>query len=633
MFDSVKHTPLILTSMTVATIVCGGNIKPASPTYSPQIVAQQRTAAVSLIQELKKTIASGKKQFTIKSGIYRFDNSFNLKKLDGMTIDGQGAEFIFTLKKGGMRLIECQNTTVKNIFLDIDPLPFIQGTVIEVNANSKTIDIKLDPGYPDYFKLAGNNKKNMRCIFFDPEGKKALDINDSATKPPRQVSPGVLRIDGPRVFYPRKRALKQGDRVVINMRYGGGGIRVEKCSNITLENISIYAAGGFGIHEYGIGNGGNIYKGCKIIRRPDTSRLMAGASDGFHSMQQKKGPKLLGCEISYTFDDLINIHGFQQFVINKKSSTEMIIGGPFEQDFTKGSTLYFYSSPDAKPLGKAIVVECTKLTDCTQKEIEKPIKQYFKEKFSLRIRSFSRSEPCLIKLDRPIPAEQFDLVCSRDYAGSGAIIENCILHDGNIRGVLLKSPNTLVKNCRIERTARSGIVIKPEIYWLEGPFPDGIKIINNTLIDCGFGAISKKEKYSEIAPIAVLSNFSKRLFPPLFTSSVNMKNIEISGNNIINAPGPGIIIFNAANVVVNNNVIVNPAAKYWEFNMLDLTANLINHGEISPTELSVIQKPYYGILIMSSENIHGSGNQVKKSANYCRGTVGVGPWTKNISFN
>ena len=626
------HSPLILTMMASATAACGVNIQPATPAYSPQAIVQQRKDASELLQKMARTFSGGEKKLTIKPGVYRFDRNVDLRNLDGVTIDGQGAEFVFTLKKGSLRLINCRNTTLKNISLDVDPVPFIQGTVMAINPTAKNIDLKLDPGYPDYFKIFGNNKKKLRCIFLDSKGEKSLNVNDSTTHILKKVSPGVLRIDGRRVFYPRNPTLKIGDRVALPLRFGSGGIQVISCSGLTMENISIYAAAGFAIQEFGISEGGNVYRKCRIVRRPGTSRLMAGVADGFHSMQQKKGPKLIECEISHTFDDLINIHGFMQFIVDKKSPTEIVVAGPFGQDFAKGSKLYFYAIPEAKPLGTATVVECSRLKDLSVEKIKEEISSHVKKEFNLWIRPFSQSEPCVVKLDRPVKAEKFDFLCSHDYACEGAVIEKCYLHDGNIRGILLKAPNSLVKNCRIEHINRSGITIKPEVFWLEGPFPSNIKIIDNILIDCGFGAISKIEKYSEIAPIEVFSNFTRRLFPPLFTDSINISNIEIKGNRIVNAPGPGIMIINTRDAVVSDNTIVNPAAKDWEFNMLDLTANLPAGIKTTPEKFSVAQRPYFGIFIMSSENISGSGNQVEKTAPYCRGTVGVGPWTNNIKL-
>ena len=599
---------------------------------SSQTIDQQRQAAVTLLANINQAISNGQKNISIPNGIYRFDTGFELQNLDGVSIEGNGSQFIFTLKKGGMKLSNCKNTAVKNIYFDVDPLPFVQGTVVAIDTSAKTIDLQLDPGFPDFFSVVGSNGGRKRCIFFEASGNKALDFNDPGTYPPVVLSSGNIRISCPRVFYPRPRPLQVGDRAVICLKCGGGGLSLNKCSNMTFESLTIYASGGFAIHEYGIGDGGNTYTSCKVVRRPGTNRLMASASDGFHSMQQKVGPKLVNCEISHAFDDLINIHGFIQFVYNAITSNKMIIAGPFQKDFSVGSTLYFYSAPDAVPVGKAKITAINPVTNISTATIENTIKNHFLNTYNLNIRSFSNCEPCEVTLDKSVIVSNYDFVSSRDYSGTEACIENCYLHDGNIRGILLKAPQSKVTNCKIERIARSGIVIKPEVYWLEGPFPENIKITNNKLTDCGFGAISKVEKYWEFAPIQVVSNFSERLFPPLFTSSKNIDNVEISNNTIINSPGPAIMLLNVNTALINKNIIQNPAAKYWDFNMLDLTQNYTNNSSVTPQQTLAASQPYFGIFIMSSKDVDCKGNTAQNTNSYFKGIIGIGPWTQNITF-
>jgi len=84
----------------------------------------------ALIASLAEAIDAGSKTFAIPPAVYRFGRrSFELKDARDMQIDGQGSTFIFALRGGRVRLESCQNVTVKNLFLDMEHPPFIQGTI------------------------------------------------------------------------------------------------------------------------------------------------------------------------------------------------------------------------------------------------------------------------------------------------------------------------------------------------------------------------------------------------------------------------------------------------------------------------------------------------------------------------
>ena len=68
---------------------------------------------------------------------------------------------------------------------------------------------------------------------------------------------------------------------------------------MTAVNVTIYARGNMGFLETA-GEGGNVYRGVKIIRKPGSAGLMALNADGFHSSGVGVGPALEESEISFT---------------------------------------------------------------------------------------------------------------------------------------------------------------------------------------------------------------------------------------------------------------------------------------------------------------------------------------------
>ena len=92
------------------------------------------TAAQSELQkEINAQIAAGKKVVKLTRPEYRSAKTIELRKLDGVTIDGNGAKLVMTRPVHALRLNGCRNTTVKNLTIDYDPLPFTQGVITAVS--------------------------------------------------------------------------------------------------------------------------------------------------------------------------------------------------------------------------------------------------------------------------------------------------------------------------------------------------------------------------------------------------------------------------------------------------------------------------------------------------------------------
>ncbi len=587
------------------------------PEATPHAVAEPKPEgdAGSLIASLAAAVDAGSKTFVIPAAVYRFGRrSFELKNLREMQIDGQGSTFIFALRGGRVHLESCQNVTVKNLFLDMEHPPFIQGTIRAIDRANQTIDFSVDDGFLSQYR---SGEKSARYVIMDPSGRRELPLPDAPSPPPVELPSGLLRGRPVRLFQPGDDCFDVGSKIVVNMRGSGGGVSVKGSSGITLEAVVVYAAGSFAFHESGRSEGGNVYRRCKLVPRPGSPSIWAGAADAFHSMNQRRGPHLVDCEFSWAFDDLINIHGFINLVIEKRGPDHLLLAGPFERDFDVGDTLKFYRYPDAVPAGEAVVTEIAPAPELSRKEIERRATDFFRAASSHNpVRSFPGSEPSLVKLDRQVDVKDFDLAVSSAYSGRGAVIENCHLHNGHVRGILLKSPDAIIKNCTIEHIHRSGIVLYAEQYWLEGPFPDNIKIADNALKDCGFASLPE-------GSITTMSAFG--VPRGRVGHAYNIRNIELVGNTITDAPGVAIKLVNADGVLVRNNTVINPLCSLAGARRLDFS------GDIQRDVLNdVMRNPYYGIVTISSRNVRSSGNRAEQTPAAWRGMIGAGSWSENI---
>ncbi len=598
-----------------AALVCGM----CFPIIAPVAVGQQPEGDVqALLASVAEALDAGSTRFAIPPALYRFGRrSFELKNVREIEIDGQGATFMFALRGGRVRLESCQSVTVKNLFLDMENPPFIQGTIQAIDRANKTIDFSVDDGFLSQYR---SGERSARYVIMDPAGHRELQLPDALSPPPVALPSGFLRGRPVRLFQPGNTRFDVGYKIVVNMRGSGGGISVSGCSGITMEDVVVYAAGGFAFHESGRSEGGNLYRRCKLVPRPGSSSLWAGAADAFHSMNQRRGPHLIECEFSWAFDDLINIHGFINLVIAKRDSDHLLLAGPYERDFDVGDTLKFYRYPDAVPAGEAVVTAITPVSEPSRQEVERRAAEFFTATHKHNpVRSFPGSQPSWVKLDRSVDLREFDLAVSSAYSGRGAVIENCHLHHGHVRGILLKSPDATVKNCTIEHIHRSGIVLLAEQYWMEGPFPDNVRIVDNTLRNCGFSSLTGA------APIHTSSDFARPRSN--LSHAFNIRNIEISGNRIVDAPGVAIKLVNVDGALVQSNTIINPFRGLAEGERLDFS-----HGIAAGELTDVMENPHYGILTISTRNVRGWGNRAENTPPAWRGMVGIGTWSDLIEI-
>ena len=142
--------------------------------------------------------------------------------------------------------------------------------------------------------------------------------------------------------------------------------------------------------------------------------------------------------------------------------------------------------------------------------------------------------------------------------------------------------------------------------------------MNNVLKDCGFASLT------EGASITTTSAFG--VPRGSIAHAYNIRDIEISGNRIVDPPGVAIKLVNADGVLIRNNTIINPLGGLNQQETLDFSRG------IPSNELTeVMRYPYYGIVTISTRNVRGSGNRAENTPPAWRGMVGVGPWSENIA--
>ena len=508
---------------------------------------KERRAAAGreVLERIRRAGRNGSGMVRIPPGDYRFPGreGILLENLRDISLEAEGATFWFSSEvTAGVHFRNCRNVRLSGLALDMEELPFLQGTLLDVG------DVRLVIRLEEYFVRRFHGQRDQdhfRLMFLDAAGEHEVDNLDFIV--PRETlsfdAAGnlLVPVSEPvaRHWRYQLRTPRPGDRIVLGMRHEGGMLLVDGCETMCFEAVTVYASPCFAFYESGHGGGGNSYRRCRLIRRPGTDRLLASAADCFHSMNQHCGPLIEACEFSWAMDDLVNIHGYFHVVVEPLAKDELLIVTPFGTDLPDGTELFFFSAPRGVEKCRAVVVS-SRETVGSEEEGLRCIKELYKRKFGIELQSFPGGSFCRIRLDRPVDIESGDFACSYGSCGSGAILRNNHLHDCHVRGILLKAADCRIEGNCIERIALNGIILKPEFFWLEGPMPRNIVIRGNRLNDCAFG-------HTAIAAILVMCGCcappSDRITPTINTEKITIADNEISNCNA----GPAIAVFNSRN--------------------------------------------------------------------------------------
>ena len=457
--------------------------------FSEADKAAQRDAARALLDTVRAAIKGGDREIKIKSGYYRFGSadapSFSLYNACDLKITGgEDVELIQETQGSVIRLIGCKGVSLSQIKVDYAEMKFIQFTVCGFNEKGEPT-VTVDENYKGYFEKFKEKLVGNRILYYDSRDL-SLELVSSNTrgflKELTDLGDGRFQIiyrDQITTMLTPRIDLKVGDKAVIFSRGGDHAIAIEGCESVALEDIDIYASGAFGISEHSC-IGKNTYRRVRMIRRPDTDRLVCTTRDGFHSQNVKYGALIEDCEFSYAEDDLLNVHCFNGVITGIYSDTEYEITFPLNAGLDPDTDMVFINNGS---ITNVKVTEVERITD------EEKIKSYeslnvtIKEAIGRPIRTFNTPNIYKIKLNKSVSAEMYDEVTSAGYSSAGLVVRNCYFHDSHCMAVIVTGPDATVENCRFERNGGTAVSLVRGGLWSEGPYPTKIRIANNTFTE------------------------------------------------------------------------------------------------------------------------------------------------------
>ena len=236
-----------------------------------------------------------------------------LKGMKNCRLCGKGARLFLSGHMQVFTLDHCENIILSDFVINWKKPLVAEGRV--VSKNGTEIDVFVDPErFPHRFQNdnlefdvgAGEWYPYNRCaIVFEPHSLRARrDVSDVCFKSIVPLGDGLYRMtlwgnDDIRV----------GD--LLNMRHNErihAGIFSEKCSDITVENVTFYSCGGLGCLSQFCHN--MTYRGVHFLPDKDLGRFVSGGrDDGMHVTCNSGTVTITECSFHGLMDDPINVHG------------------------------------------------------------------------------------------------------------------------------------------------------------------------------------------------------------------------------------------------------------------------------------------------------------------------------------
>ena len=500
-----------------------------------------------------KALAEGQKKIDIPKGIYYLEmkdgKPLTLDSLKDVEIHANGSEIITRLPSQAIQISNCENLRISGFSIDCDTLPFTQGKIVAIDpVDCMWWEIEIMGGYP-----LGNLGKSMpdRVQIFDSK-------TDNLKKNLYTYFPGVFskveKVGDRRFRFEKKNKNPNsnevlGDFVVLTLPSKGTRphtIVTSGSKNIQFEDVIIYSGNCFGFFEDQCER--NSYNRCQVTKklndpRVTYPRLRSINADAFHSKGATIGPTITNCIFMYHGDDCIAINtSFYKVLTGKGEIIDLATN--FRRIKMKVGNMLRFIDFEGKVIGDAKLVKIESATDYSKDDLARLTEMFKATRDNRRDPSVTR-----LTLDRKVKINTGGVVSSLDMGGSGFVVRNNKMGYTRARGVLVKSSDGVIAGNEIIGCELSGIILAPELYWMEAGFSRNVLIENNTIKDCMFANSSYGiEQAAYISVIAI--NASHKIVPV-----GGFKNITIKNNILENSPVPAMIITSVESALVTGNSI------------------------------------------------------------------------------
>lgn len=436
-----------------------------------------------------------------------------IREKKGITLDGQGSEFVYHGHIQPITVDNSSNITLKNISVDWDKPLTAEAKVIESDSSKILIEIDIDQ-FPYRVTEEG-------LIFSADDweadwklsdgGWRLMEFDTNYLVAPNTGDKGSVRGDLKNVHYKeagRGRVLMEGNfkrvpavghhLVLRHSTRDHAGIFLYHSKDLTLENIAVYHTSGLGILSQYCENI-TMHK-VDMIPNPSKKRVLSSHDDGLHFMGCKGKILIDDCDAQGLMDDPINIHGTCVPVTRRLSETS--VSCEFAHDMSEGM---LWAQP-----GDTIGVIDKQSMNTIDHLVVKDFRLLDKKNFTLEFSSAGS-----VAIDERFSLENLSWTPE-------VTIRNCDVGSNRARGYLITTPRkVLVENNRFSTSGSAILIAGDANYWFESGAVNDLTIRNNV-----FEAPCNSSYYQ--FGRAIISIFPE--IPQVDPLKPYHKNIRIEGN-------------------------------------------------------------------------------------------------------
>lgn len=515
--------------------------------------AQAEDGAI-LQQQIDAAIKSGQSHVSLPTGIFEFtDQAMTISDAANLTVDGSQTTIVG--KKIGipqLRIQQSSNITVRGLTVDMDPLPFTQGSITQVSDDGQTLYFQIHDGYP---RLAGDYIVKRLHVYERDQRRLKPGVPDVYLSSITALSDSQgVAVSG----VPLDRHVQVGDRVVLNIRKRSA-VELVKTDSVTLDHITVYTCAGLGFSGRFI-RGDNKVLNCVIKPGPTPAgatqpRLLSTSADGLNFAYARKGPIIRNCDFSFMGDDGINFHGVTFPIYQQVSSTQILVGRPyghepFEWLIEPGDALRLLSGQSFGILATRQIKSFEYVGPADDKQMLWVRKTWH--------HGTGKGSMFRITLQQPVEQTEATYLDIPATAARGFEITDSYFHDHRARGLRIQTGEGLIARNRFKRLKSVGISLGPEYaFWREAGWVDHVTITDNTLIDVGQGGNTYSANSYILGAISVFF----RCENPLTTWPMDNRDLIITHNRITRTPLAGIFVRAASNVRITDNQLTDVLLK------------------------------------------------------------------------
>lgn len=304
---------------------------------------------------------------------------FLLEGMDNVTIDGQGANFIFHGFTNPFVLDSSRNITFKNFSVDYQRAFHSEGVIIANNEDG--IDIEIPQQFPYrinngilFFTDGEETEKRQTTVSKNPvyDYGSLLEFNTQKKETAFMVYDYYLggtplvaeQLDGRKVrlFFKGLKGVVGNTLVFAQGNRNYPGFTVSDSRDIRFENIVLYHTGGMGIVAQRTHN--VTVESCRVT--PSQGRMISCTADATHFTNCTGKIELSHCLFENQMDDATNIHGLYVQIARQITANELIVQFKHSQqlgfDFLKpGVKIEFVQGLSLITKGTANVLEAERI--------------------------------------------------------------------------------------------------------------------------------------------------------------------------------------------------------------------------------------------------------------------------------